>query len=541
MVATRRRAGFRPSYPGERPTLGWGVLAHMYEHLRSPRDERVPLELTQEQAQHVLYMYELDPDTGRRRYRRAHEEQAKGWGKSPFAGAIAIEEFVGPVCFDGWDADGQPVGVPWGSGGRPTPWVQVAAVSEDQTQNTWNALYGLLSADGGGVADELHIDDGRTRLYRTDMPQAFMERVTASAGSREGQPITFAVLDEPQLWDESNRGIRLALTILRNLAKMNGWGLFTGNAPILGVGSVAEIFGGWEQADGVWRQASVADDVLYLANRADPEPDPDATVGQLRETLRGVYGGAWWVDLDRLLADICDPASPWADSRRFFFNLPEEVGSGTSWLPDEAWADAATGPVVFTPARPVHVVVQLAGDHRTAAIAMAQRGGDDGVLLSVTPFSAEGAEYVPVARLELYIMALKAKYPASVPQAVARPGRPDMVRSVPGPEVGYSGSFFEGSAQRLRARKMQAVDLGTTAERLAKASDTFKTYVLEGRLSHDAEPELSRQLRVVREKETARGRQLMNAGPAIRAAIHAVHRASIAPVQTPRQAVFRSM
>ena len=232
---------------------------------------------TEEQATHVLRMYAVD-DQGRRLYRRVHEEQAKGWGKSPLAAAIALMELSGPVCFGGWGDNGQPLGIPWGSPGLPVPWVQVAAVSEDQTANTHNALYALLMADHGRVAERLHIEPGITQARRTDLPGAYLERVTASAGSREGQPVTFAVLDEPQLWTPSNQGIRLAHTIMRNTAKMNGWGLFTGNAPILGEGSVAEVF------------RDPAPGVLHMGNRPSVEPQEDWPADRLRDALREVYG-----------------------------------------------------------------------------------------------------------------------------------------------------------------------------------------------------------------------------------------------------------
>jgi len=89
---------------------------------------------------------------------------------SPLTGATAICEFRGPVVFDGWARagdvydcsrhgcscrwkwhyePGEPKGRTWGSPGLPSPWVQVAAVSEAQTANTWAALHAFLAANGG--------------------------------------------------------------------------------------------------------------------------------------------------------------------------------------------------------------------------------------------------------------------------------------------------------------------------------------------------------------------------------------------------------
>ena len=87
------------------------------------------------------------------------------------------------------------MGRPWGRKGDPNPWIQIAAVSEDQTDNTYSVLYELLTANDGAAADDLRVDVGLTRCFLRDRPGK-LEPVTASAGSREGQPITDATLDE---------------------------------------------------------------------------------------------------------------------------------------------------------------------------------------------------------------------------------------------------------------------------------------------------------------------------------------------------------
>jgi hypothetical protein len=289
----------------------------MRAYLPSPSDERLPLILTDEQARHVLEWYALD-SAGQFIYRRDIIERAKGWGKSPLAGAIAITEFSGPVCFDGWDAEGEPVGVPWGTGGRPPPWVQIAAVSEDQTDNTYGALYQMLVANDHRAAKELGIDDGRTRLYLHGKPGQ-LEPVTASAGSREGQRVTFAVLDETYLWKRSNHGVKLANTIRRNAAKMGGRTLETTNAPQIGEKSVAE-------KSGTDAERGFAG-ILHYATRPVTEPQPDWSDAQLLAALAEAYGDSHWVPQDRLLKDIRDPSTDWDDALRYFFNI-RTVGSG---------------------------------------------------------------------------------------------------------------------------------------------------------------------------------------------------------------------
>ena len=81
---------WKPSEPGEVPTLGYQVLDWIAENLAAPdRAVYEPFVLYREQAEFVLRFYELDPRTGRRRRRRAVISRPRGWGKSPLLAAAA--------------------------------------------------------------------------------------------------------------------------------------------------------------------------------------------------------------------------------------------------------------------------------------------------------------------------------------------------------------------------------------------------------------------------------------------------------------------
>ena len=300
-----------PEHPTDFPTLGWEVLAWTFAHLPSPADESKPLVYTDSQAERVLRWYEIDPDTGEFVYETLILEEAKGSGKSPFAATLELVEFAGPACFGGWDSSGEPVAVPWGTGDRPPPWNQIAAVSEDQTENTYGALYEMLVANEHRAAISLGIDEGRTRLYLRGGRRGRLEPVTASAGSREGQRLTKVTLDETHLWVSANGGVRLARTLRRNVAKMGGRSVETTNAPVLGDGSVAEQAIPDRPSRGV----------LHYCRRPVIEPSSDWTDDQLREALAAAYGDAWWVDVERRVREIRLPTSDWGDSVRYWFNI----------------------------------------------------------------------------------------------------------------------------------------------------------------------------------------------------------------------------
>lgn len=309
-----------PEFEGEFPSLGYVLLEWMERYLRVPSGELYgqPLRLTDEQARIVVRFYGLTP-TGEWLYRRGSVRRPQGWGKSPLLAGVALAELAGPVVFDGWDADGEPVGRL-----HSTPWVQIAAVSEDQTDNTYVALY--QSLEGSDSADELGLDVGLTRVHRKNSPGR-LEPVTSSAGSRLGQPVTFAVLDETHLWVPSNGGQKLAATIRRNTAKVSGRTFETTNAYRPGDGSVAE--------DSHRAAKEGAKGLLYDAR--EPEPIDDLRNRKaLRKALVQSYGdSSAWVDLDRIVEEVQDPATDPIDARRFYLN--QIVAVADAWVEPALW------------------------------------------------------------------------------------------------------------------------------------------------------------------------------------------------------------
>jgi hypothetical protein len=312
-------------------TLG-RTVANWLEGLPSPADRSKPFILSDDQALFVMLFYAVD-DGGNFIYRRALLEQAKGWGKSPFAAALAIAEFCGPTFPSGFDAEGQPVGRPWGTGDAPPPWIQVASNAQEQADaNVYSMIWSLMSENGAHAAEALHVDLGRTRLYRKDVPAAKLEAVTSKAGSREGQRLTFGLIDESHLMTKESGGIRLAKTIRRNAGKMGGRVLELANAPELGIGSVAE-----QTADAY---AAGEPGILLVANRPSVEPTEDMADDVLLSLLGEVYNGIGWMDLGRILAEVRDPDTGWSEAVRYFFNMPS---AGTDALVDPGrWAELLT-------------------------------------------------------------------------------------------------------------------------------------------------------------------------------------------------------
>lgn len=312
----------RPLPPDQ--TLGYRILDWCRLNLVQPDGEHQgePFIFTDEQAAFITHFYAVD-DLGTFTYRRSVLSRPKGWGKSPLLAALCCAELLGPVVYAGRDESGEPIGRP-----QPSPLVQLAAVSEDQTANTYDLVKEMLT--GPAERNYPGLDVGLTRTYSAT---GKLVQVTSNSKSREGQRTTFAVLDETHLWTPTNGGDRLASVIRRNLAKMNGRSVETTNAYVPGEDSVAERSA--EAAQKATEGKLRRDGLLY--DHVEPPFDVDKSDERsVLEALRFVYGDARaWINFDRIVSEIWDPATDPQDSDRFYFNMI--TAATDSWLSQPEW------------------------------------------------------------------------------------------------------------------------------------------------------------------------------------------------------------
>jgi hypothetical protein len=316
-----------PEVQGEFPTLGHGVGEWIEAHCAIPDGDFVgdPYLLTEEMWRFLLWFYRLDAETGRFVYDRGSQlVRPQKWGKGPFSAAVICAEAGGPVLFDGWDSNGEPVGRPW-----TTPHVQVTAVSEDQTENVWRALQPMIELG------ELKADIPDTGLTRVNLPGGgLIEPVTSNARSRLGQRITFAVQDETHSWTATNGGRKLADNQRRNLSGMGGRWMETTNA--------------WDPTEeSVAQQTSENREPGVYFDDSDPGPGSIRNKQERRRMLRSVYRDAWWVTehLERIEAEIeaLLPRDP-AQAERFFLN--RKLAGEDAAFDKHRWAALADATVV---------------------------------------------------------------------------------------------------------------------------------------------------------------------------------------------------
>ena len=228
-----------PLGPVDFPTIGWQVVDWIEANLcHGPGDiAGDPIVLDEEFIRFVCHCYRLDERTGRRLRRRAVLSRPKGRAKSELAGMLVCAEFMGPVRFDGWDAQGDPVGRPVRS-----PFIRCLATEETQAGNTYdNVRWMLAHAVEHGGREFAGVDVGATRVLLNRV-EGEIRPSSASAASKDGGKETFGVADEIHLYTLPELK-QMHRTVMRNLAKRKAaepWMLDTTTMYAIGELSVAE-------------------------------------------------------------------------------------------------------------------------------------------------------------------------------------------------------------------------------------------------------------------------------------------------------------
>lgn len=194
------------------PTLGWIVCDWIETYLcHGPGDvqgqpwlpDQPGLGLDDEEVLFICWAYRVWPQghalAGRRLVHRAIYSRPKGRRKSEIAGALMCAEALGPVRCDGFDAAGEPVGVP-----VTYPFIRCLATEEEQAGNTFDNVTYMLTH--GEVCNEYAVDIGRsaetsTRVIIREPGGGEIIPSTAGAESKDGGKETAATADEPLALD----------------------------------------------------------------------------------------------------------------------------------------------------------------------------------------------------------------------------------------------------------------------------------------------------------------------------------------------------
>jgi hypothetical protein len=305
------------------------------------------------------------------RNRRSQIIAPQKTGKGPWSAAIVSAEAVGPVLFVGWakggevyrcsewgcgcgwgtsgDPDawhiyrpGEPMGHPW-----PTPLIQLLATSEDQVDNVYRPLQRM--ARGERLRDRMKVREGFIRILGdgNDPDENRIDVVTSSAQSRLGNPITFCVQDETQLYTETNKLIKVAETMRRGAAAMGGRSIETTNCYDPSEQSVAQRT----------RESSAKDLFRFY------EPPPANLSYKNKAERKKIhvfnYTGSPHADLDGIEAEAAELMEKDPGQAERFYGNKIVAGLG-SWMDGDKW-DARKQPTLIEPGRRIQLVLGFDG------------------------------------------------------------------------------------------------------------------------------------------------------------------------------------
>lgn len=309
-------------------TLGWDFLGWTGYWLRDSKHS-TPWKWTNEQARFWLWFYALD-GTGRPLHDSAVLQRLKGWGKDPMAAGGAVASCFAPLTFDHWDpVSGDPVGRD-----EPNAWVQVCAVSQEQTKNTMKLLPGLIPAE---TRRHYGIQLGKLNMYAMGDSRQ-IEAVTSSPLALEGGRPTFVIRNETQNWNASNGGLDMDGVLSGNAAKreetVNVKMLDICNAYRDGEDSVAQrVREAWEGTQGDPASDDRGKRPKYmdfglLYDSLEAAPDTPMTEESIPRVIRDVRGDSEWLSEKRIVREVINPKNPVSESRRKWFNqcmAPEDA------------------------------------------------------------------------------------------------------------------------------------------------------------------------------------------------------------------------
>jgi phage terminase large subunit-like protein len=476
-------------------TLGWGVINWMVQYLRNPRDITKPFVPTLEQIRFLLWWYAVD-GRGKYAYRNGILRRCKGWGKDPLLAAMCLAEMCGPVHFGRFSTaadvrkglakrEGDPIGRP-----RPMPWIQVAAVSQDQTNNTFRMFPALISPK---LKDEYGLDVNKTVIYGRD--GGLIEAVTSSPLAMEGKRPTFVVLNEIQWWLETNSGTDMYGVIKGNITKQASAGgrfLAICNAHRPGENSVGEQL--WDDYQAVQAGTKADTRVLYDCVEAPadtPIPEPpseaddeegwkryEAELSALVHGLEVARGDAKWLSIEDTMASILEDRKT-SESRRMYLN--QVNAAEDAWITPQEWESDLIRDTTLTLLPKDRITLGFDGsksDDWTALVACRVSDGALFLIKAWDPSKYKGEEvprddvdrevHAAFARYDVVAMRADLKeFEAYVDQWSAKYGRKLAVKATPGHPIAF--------------------DMRGQTKRFALDAERFQAAVFEGTLRHNGD------------------------------------------------------
>lgn len=341
-----------PLFPGHVCSLGYQVIDWINEFTcHGPGDvQGDPVNITPETDHEwfsfLVNAYRVDPETGRRVYDEVILSRPKGRAKSELAGLIGVAEaYADCVRWDGWDADGQPVGRAVRS-----PFLKCLATEESQVGNTFENIAWIAADWGPDVHPQIFGGTTGVRQYQSAtaiyLPHGGEIRAcTSGNASKDGGKETWVCADETHLYVLRELKAMYA-TVSRNLGKRKiaqPWLMQTTTMYRLGEQSTAE------ETLTAFRKGELGEATMVDHREAsgpvtaETLRDDEYTKAQLRE----VYGpAAEWHDMDRKLRDMRNPRICEDDAQAARYYLNRGIPAADGWIDLSKFKDQTLREVV---------------------------------------------------------------------------------------------------------------------------------------------------------------------------------------------------
>lgn len=419
-----------------------------------------PFRLLLWQKKLIYELFEVQPD-GLRRYRWALVGVPKKNGKTELAAALGLYFLIGD--------------------GEPGALVICAAASEEQADLVYGAAKTMatMSATLSQVCEVYEKE-----ILVPSLPGSRLKRVSAKAGTNDGQNIQAVICDELHEWPIG------AGTQLWNVLT-NGTGARR-QPMVLQITTAGfdleETICGQQYTYGKRVRDGEIDDPRYYFHWDEAPPNADYTNPVVWEACNPSYGVLVHESFfrDQLTK------KPEGIFRRYFCNnwtQTEEI-----WLPAGAWEACAAPELQFDPHQALHVGIDVALRNDSTAVVAAQVLQNRTILRAriwENPYPETDPRHavwqLSIAEVEAHLRNLRKAFPAPAAEVDKR--------LKPGPAFYFDPAYFLRSAQALEGDGLTMVEFPQQDAHMVPASQNLYQLVVEGKIAHDGDAALARQVR----------------------------------------------
>lgn len=433
------------------------------------------MKLRVDQQQFLYRWYEHCGGCGQWRYNEALRGAATGDGKTQFIAAVTLLEFAGPPQI-----------------APKSPNIPIAAASFEQANLLFSAVAVMCGGRDNVVKEsplvgffevydtEIKFSDGRPgRIFR----------VAAVAGTNEGGLPSLFVRDELHEWGEPGSNKARVATVI-------GKSTFKRRIPGRGCGRIISLSTAGFDVDN-----SFLGQLYKLGLDAQRNPDlaprflfdwreaPDnldfrrAADRRIAVQAASAAAGVLWNIEDRV-SEWGKPAFPSHEWIRYFANKWVDVAE-ESWLKDHpaAWG-ACKGEWDTDQRNPFVVVIDMALKHDSVAASRLERLPDGRIAITTRIWEATGGR---IDHLDVF---------NHIKKIAVGPGFRGVV---------YDPRFFEVPARDLEDNGILVIQFDQSPQRMAPACGLTFQMILDGKIVHNGDEQLSAHVRAAVKREQERG------------------------------------